>query len=141
MLESMSPDEIPEAVPGELAFSLSWEADDGGLRGELTAVNVGDRPVRLTGKPGVTPIGVDGVPLDTVTAVSLEMRLPGYVVLAPGERATAPVWWSAWDGPPAGDTARISWDGEAEADVTGPRQPERREGATNLSSSWFARAD
>ncbi|ONI68291.1 hypothetical protein BWI15_35335 [Kribbella sp. ALI-6-A] len=137
----MTPDEIPEAAPDELAFSLSWEDDDGGLRGELTAVNVGDRLVRLTGKPGVTPIGTDGVPLDTLTAVTLEMRSPGYVVLAPGARATATVWWGAWDGPPAGDSARITWEGEAEAGVTGPLQPERREGATNLSSSWFARAD
>lgn len=134
MTDPITPD---EATTGELAFTLAWETFDDGLRGVLEAVNVSDRPVRLSGKPEVTPIGVDGVPLDTETVVSLEARLPGYVVLAPGERATSTIYWGGWDGPPAGDTARIGWsDAEAYAPVSGPRQPADREGA-NLSSTWF----
>jgi hypothetical protein len=135
MMDDMTPD---EAQPGELAFSLAWETDEGRLRGVLEAVNVSDHSVRLSGKPGVTPIGVDGVPLDAQTVVTLELRLPGYAVLEPGARATSTVWWHAWDGPAVGDTARITWPGgEADAAVTGPRRPEHREGPTQLSTNWF----
>ncbi|ADB35577.1 hypothetical protein Kfla_6582 [Kribbella flavida DSM 17836] len=138
----MSSTEVPEAAPGEVTFTLAWENTDDGLRGMLEAVNVSDHPVRLTGKPGVTPVGTDGIKLDTTTIVSLEALIPGYVVLEPGERATSPVYWSAWSGPNAGDTVIVEWNGcEAEAAVTGPRQPVSREGATNLSTSWFAKAD
>ncbi|MGC4937427.1 DUF4232 domain-containing protein [Kribbella sp. DT2] len=127
-----------EAKPGEVTFTLAWEADNGALHGVLEAVNVTDHPVRLSSKPGVTPIGLDGEPLSAETVVSLEMRLPGYVELPPGARATSTISWYAWDGPPAGDHARITWPGgEAEAPVTGPSQPTNRDGATNLSSTWF----
>jgi hypothetical protein len=93
--------DVPEAQPDDVAFRLSWRAESGHLTGELEATNVCDRAVRLSGKPGLTPIGIDGEALAAETTVTLELIPPGYVVLAPGERARAPVGWGGWDGPQA----------------------------------------
>jgi hypothetical protein len=133
--------EVPEARPDELELELRWRVDSGRLAGHLEARNVCGHRVRLSNKPAVTPIGADGEPLDAHTVVTLELRMPGHVELAPGERARAPVGWGAWDGPPASGTVIIALaGGEAKVLVDGPPQPESRDGlATNLWSSWFER--
>lgn len=138
----MASTETPEAQRGDVLFALSWRAESGRLRGELEARNTSNHPVRLSGKPGLTPIGRDGDPLDAETIVTLEFRPPGYVELAPGERARAPVGWGAWDGPPASGRVVVKWDGgEIEVMADGPRQPEADKRPTNLWSSWFKRVE
>jgi hypothetical protein len=52
----------PEAELDDVTFTLSWRMKDGGLSGELEAVNISNRSVRLSGKPGLTPIGMDDRP-------------------------------------------------------------------------------
>ena len=119
---------------------MTWTAQpDGALSGELTATNVSDRPVRLSGKPGLLPLGGDGVPLDAMTVVTAEFRLPGYVVVEPGESASAEVGWGGWNGPePSGDLL-VRWPGgEAKIRPVGPRRPSAS-GPTNLWSTWFLR--
>jgi hypothetical protein len=134
--------EATEAVAGEVEFTLSWEAAGGGLHGALEARNVSDHPVRLSNKPVLIPVGVDGEPLDAVTAVTLELRLPGYVELGPDERASTSVSWSGWDGPPASGRVIVQWSGgQVEVAASGPLQPEATGPSTNLSSSWFTRID
>jgi hypothetical protein len=99
-------------------------------------------PFRLSGKPLLTPIGTDGVPLDAKTVVTLELRLPGYVELAPGERAMARVGWGGWDGAPASGKVIVHWRGEnVELIADGPRQPESDGPTTNLWTSWFESVD
>lgn len=130
---------LPLCEPEDLALTVRWEQDGAGLRGEVTARNVGSRACRLAGKPGVTPLGLDGAPLPAETVITLEMRTPGYVALQPGQRATAPLTWRNWCGPDASAHARVSWQGgTAIADVQGPVQP-RCSGleADNLFSGWF----
>jgi Protein of unknown function (DUF4232) len=130
--------DAPEARPDDVAFSLSWQAEDGALKGVLEARNVSEHPVRLSGKPQLTPLDADGRPLETMSIMTLELRLPGYAELAPGETATSQVGWAGWDGPPAGRIVRVEWPGgHADVPVTGPRQPSARGLATNLWSSWF----
>lgn len=138
----MTNDAAPEAGPDDLALSLTWLPDGDALKGELEARNVGNRRVRLTGKPQLTPLGADGRPLETSTIITLELMLPGYVELAPGESATAAVGWAGWDGVPAGPQVRVEWPG-GQVDVTtlGPREPAASGPATNLSSSWFVLAE
>ena len=129
-----------EAQPGEVDFSLVWDLSNGSLTGELLAQNVCDRAIRLSGKPGLTPRGEDGEPLDAPTVVTAEYRPPGYVALEPGERARARVGWGAWNGPPASGTVTVKWDaGEVDIEALGPRQPDRTGPANNLWSSWFER--
>lgn len=138
----MAETEVPEARVGDVTFGLSWDLRDGSLRGELEAVNVSDHPVRLSGKPGLTPVGTDGRPLEADTAVTLEMRHPGYVDLEPGQRAKSPVGWGGWDGAPASGRVIVRWEGgEVEVNATGPLQPESHGPATNLYSSWFSRVE
>jgi Protein of unknown function (DUF4232) len=133
-------DEVPEARPDDVELSLSWRSESGGLAGHVEARNVCEHRVRLSSKPAVTPVGLDGEPLDAGTVVTAELRVPGYVELAPGERARAPVGWGGWDGPPASGTVIIALaGGKAEVVVDGPPQPESRGPATNLSTSWFER--
>jgi Protein of unknown function (DUF4232) len=134
--------EIRNARPDEVDFTLTWRAESGQLTGVLEAVNVCDHPVRLANKPRLVPMGVDGRPLDAEQIISMEMKIPGYVDLGPGERASAPVSWAGWDGPPASGRVIVGWHGgRVEVEASGPRQPESVGPPTNLSSSWFERAD
>ncbi len=138
----MSDTEAPEAQVGDVRLALSWRLVDGGLRGELEAVNVRDHRVRLSGKPDLTPVGIDGSPLAVETVVTMEFRHPGYVELGPGRRAIAPVTWAGWDGPPSSGRVIVRWDGgRVEVDASGPRQPANSGPATNLSTSWFSLLD
>jgi hypothetical protein len=132
----------PEAELDDVTFTLSWRMKDGGLSGELEAVNISNRSVRLSGKPGLTPIGMDDRPLDTDCAVSLEWREPGYVELQPGERASSPVGWGSWDGPPSSGKVIVQWEGgQVEVNADGPRQPTSNGPGTNLHASWFDRVE
>lgn len=124
-----------------MEVTVTWEDRDGALTGQVTVHNVSGRTCRLTGKPAVTPIGVDGEPLDVRTLITLELRIPDHVVLRPGEIAEAVIGWNAWDGPAPGDQAIVTWGRppqHAHARVSGPTRPASR-AAGNLSSSWFNR--
>src|SRR4051812_14636431 len=132
----------PEARPGEVAFALSWWHADGRLLGDLEAHNISSHPVRLSGKPGLTPLGEDGQPVGAETIVTLEFRAPGYVELAPDERARTSVGWAGWNGRPAGGRVAIRWKGGQEVvTAAGPRQPVSRGPSTHLSTSWFTRIE
>jgi len=139
MPASRSDATVPACAPDDLVVVVRWERDGTGLCGQVIAENVGSRACQLASKPDVTPLRADGSPLPTSTIVSLEFRSPGYVVLQPGDRAAAPVWWGSWCGQQASDQARVSWPGGMTvAKVDGPTQPDcthRR--PDNLSSSWF----
>jgi len=129
---------VPEALPGEVELTLTWKAVDGRLSGILEGRNVCDHPVRLSNKPVLIPVGVDGEPLDAQTVVTLELRLPPYADVGPGEMASSGVSWGGWDGPPASGTVIVKWDGgQVEVAASGPPQPSSRGPGTNLSSSWF----
>ena len=130
--------EVPSCGPGDLSVTVRWEPDGEGLRGQVIAENTGGRACRLPGKPGVTPLGLDGEPLPVDTVVTLEWVSPGYVALEPGQRAVAPVAWGGWDGLAASSLARVTWDGgAATAAVEGPAQPAATGAPRNISSSWF----
>lgn len=134
---------VPLCEAADLAVAVHWERDGTGLRGQVVAENVGGRACRLAGKPGVTPLAPDGTELPAQTVVTLEWRSPGYVLLQPGQLATARVGWSNWCGRQAGGQARVDWgSGQAVADVHGPAQPECSAGEPdNLVSSWFQLAE
>ncbi len=142
MLLGVTDNEVAEAGPDDVSFGLNWLPDGETLRGELTARNVGNRRVRLTGKPRILPLDASGQPLAADSIMTLEMVLPGYVELDPGESATAAVGWAGWAGPAAGAQVRVEWPGgQADVATGGPRQPTGSGPATNLWSSWFVRAD
>jgi hypothetical protein len=142
MLELMTDIDAAEAGPEDVTFTLTWLAEDGPLTGVLEARNISEHRVRLSGKPGLTPLDADGQPLDAMTIVTLEMRMPGYVELDPGEAARSNIGWAGWDGPAAGGIVRVEWPGgQADVPVSGPRQPSGTGPATNLWSSWFDRVD
>jgi len=131
-------EEMPACGPEDLSVTVRWERDGGGLRGQVIAENTGERACRLPGKPGVTPLGLDGKPLPVDTVITLEWVSPGYVALEPGQRAAAPVAWGGWDGPAASSRAEVTWDsGVATAAVEGPAQPAATGAPGNISSSWF----
>jgi len=140
MLELMTDIDAAEASPDDVTFALTWLAENGALSGVLEARNISQRRVRLSGKPRLSPLDADGRPLDAVAIVTLEMRMPGYVELDPGESARSKIGWAGWDGPAAGELVRVEWPGgQADVPVAGPRQPTATGPATNLWSSWFDR--
>lgn len=61
------------------------------------------------------------------------------MILQPGQRVAARVWWASWCGQHASDRARVDWSGGSTvAQVHGPAQPECVQSRpANLSSSWF----
>jgi hypothetical protein len=122
-----------------LEVRLSWSADErDGLIGWLEVRNSGENVVRLAGKPGLRPLGLDGAPLATECVVTLELRTPDYVDVPSGGTARAPVGWGGWDGPPAGGQVEVSFSGRTyTVDVDGPAQPPGRGPGTNLWSNWF----
>lgn len=102
-----TPSAVPLCDPHDLTVSVHWGPDaEGGLRGQVVAENTGGQACRLPGKPTVRPVGVDGKPLPVQTLITLEMRLPGYVIVQPGQSAAAPVAWGSWCVRPASDQAR-----------------------------------
>ena len=128
-----------EAASHEVQFSLTWALQqDGALMGDLRVRNISQRTVRVSGKPSLRPLGVDGQPLDATHMITLERRIPGYVQLAPDAEAVAPVGWGGWTGPPASGCVVVGWPGgEVQVPTSGPRQPTSPGPATNLWSSWF----
>jgi len=135
--------DVPEATAHQLVLLLEWRAVvDGSMDGELVVVNDAEQPVRVSGKPRLVAIGLDGRDLGVDMVVTAELRIPDFVVLGPGERARALVSWAGWNGPPCSGRFRIELPGgRAELSALGPRQPEASGPATNLSSSWFERLD
>jgi hypothetical protein len=131
---------IPPCGSDDLAVSVRWtRAVGGGLRGEVVAENVSGRACRLGNKPALRPLGLDGQPLGVDQAITLELRLPPFVILQPGRRASASISWSGWSGRPASGRIIVFWEGgSAAVDAEGPVQPGPPErGAGGLSSSWF----
>lgn len=139
MLAGQSGDAVPLCGSDDLAVVVSWEHDGTALSGQVIAENVSGRACRLRHKPGVTPLQSDGTPLPVITIVGMEGRDPDYVILQPGQRAVARVYWRSWCGQQASDRARVDWPGgSAIAKVHGPVQPEcLQDRPTNLTSSWF----
>lgn len=122
-----------------MVVRVLWERDGKGLRGEVVVQNVGDRACRLGGKPSVSPLAADGTAMATQTAITLELRGQGYVVIEPGQCAMARVSWSNWCGESPSRRAVVTWwDGSAVATVEGPLSPGcDKKRPTNLTSSWF----
>jgi hypothetical protein len=135
--------DAPEASVEQVDLSLTWWASpDGALEGELVVVNRADHVVRVSGRPALAALGVDGQSLGADMVLTAELRVPDFVVLAPGERARAGVTWGGWDGPDCSGRFRVVLrGGRAELGGSGPRQPQARGPATNLSASWFETAD
>ena len=138
MLKLMTDTDAPEARSDDVAFALTWQDEGGALKGVLEARNVGKGRVRLSGKPRLTPLDVEGNPLEADTIITLELKMPSHVELEPGESATSSVGWAGWDGPAAGGVVLVEWSGgRAEVPASGPRQPAATGPTTNLWSSWF----
>jgi hypothetical protein len=134
---------VPPAGSHELALSLRWHRYGDQLRGEVVAENIGDRVCRLGNKPRLAPLGQDGKPLGVDQIITLELRIPPFVILRPGQRAAAAVSWSGWRGPPASGRVLLAWDGGSTVvDARGPAQPAcPKDGSGNLSSGWFTLID
>ena len=132
---------IPYCSADDVDVALEWQMDDhGGLRGRVLITNTGTRACRVGGKPGLSPLGMNGDALPAQHIVSTELRMPSWALLAPGQQAAAGVSWSGWCGDPASGRVRVRWqDGEATVTVNGPPQPRCPYGGqpTNLSSTWF----
>jgi hypothetical protein len=129
-----------EARAHEVQFSLSWALNqDGHLVADLRVQNISQRAVRVSGKPSLLPLGVDGQPLDTRYMMTLEGRIPRLRAACVRRRR--------------GGTGRLGWlDGTARQRLrhrglagrpsgsprVRVRQPTSPGPATNLWSSWFS---
>jgi len=130
-----------------MGLRLSIELDltaSGALTGWLRATNVSEATIRLSHKPTVTPLGLDGRPLPVDCIVTLEARIPGYVDVDPGDEAMAPIGWGGWSGAPASGEWQVRLDvleSQMRVEATGPQEPTRPGPGTNTWSSWWQLAD
>lgn len=131
---------VAECRTSDLAVSIRWKRSKGGLQGHVLAENIGHRTCRVGAKPVVVPTGVDGQPLRVENVQTTELRVPGFVVLNPGQRGAAPVGWFSWCGTPASGRALVAWDGGSTvATVIGPSTPACvAQIPQNLSTRWFS---
>ncbi|MCU1616079.1 MAG: hypothetical protein JWO98_3619 [Frankiales bacterium] len=139
-LVSAEGDPAVECGVADVDVAVTWHDRGGSLTGSVTVRNISRHACRVTGKPGVIPLGDDGAPLDVQTVITLELRRPDHVVLEPGEDARAPINRGGWNGAPAGDQAIVVWGRDrhrTQVTVRGSRQPHSRAEPTNISSSWF----
>ncbi len=138
-----------QAGSDEASEGMRWwiELDvtpSGALEGWLHAANVSDAPVRLPGKPTVTPLDLEGRRLPVDCAMTAEMKYPGYIDVNPGEEAKAQVGWGGWSGDHAGREWEVRLDYRhppARVEVRGPLEPTARGPATNTYSSWWQLVD
>ncbi len=89
-----------------LAFG-PWQGAAGSREGAIVATNQSSRAVALGGSPRVTLVDTEG---NTLRSTSEEGSPPVAIVLAPGERAYAPLRFSNWcgdTGNPASVTAEL----------------------------------
>jgi hypothetical protein len=70
------PSALPLCGPEDLAMTVHWERDGAGLRGQVTARNIGARACRLAGKPAITPLTLDGTALPAQTLITLRCSIP-----------------------------------------------------------------
>ena len=123
-------------------MSLAWTGHGRLLRGELSVRNVGAVRVRLSGKPQLIPLGLDGSELPVPCINTLEFRPPSYVDLDPGETAISNVNWGGhWDGANPSGRFVVKWrGGSSQVTASGPRHPIGSVQATNIMAGWFQRA-
>ncbi|NHN56969.1 hypothetical protein G9U51_14450 [Calidifontibacter sp. DB0510] len=129
-----------DATAADLELTLEWTlTPEGGLAGELRAVNVALDEVRLHGKPVLTVLA-GGHDVEVPTIATMELRIPPYADLAPLAVAAASVSWSGHAGPdPSALMLRLG-DAYAAVEVSGPLRPTRRD-VGNLSSGWWTTRD
>jgi hypothetical protein len=63
--------------------SVRWERARVGLAGQIVVENVSGRTCRLSHKPSVMPMGMDGDQLPVEVLITMELRIPP-VILDPG---------------------------------------------------------
>lgn len=130
---------VPLCGSDDLVVVVDWERDGAALTGQVIAENISGRACRLADKPEVTPLQPDGTPVAVKTIIGWELKVPRYVVLQPGQRATARLHWGSWCEQRPSDRTRVKWPGGSTvAEVHGPVQPECSQGRpSNMTSSWF----
>jgi hypothetical protein len=141
---SNSLDAPAECVPEEVEIAVVWEARGGGLSGSVIVRNTGHGACRITSKPSVVPLSIDGSPLNIETIISLEFRNPNYVVIEPGEEAHASIGWSSRPpGQVLGDQAIVRWGAPircTQITVQEPWQPTSISESPRMWTSWFTRS-
>jgi hypothetical protein len=141
-----------ECSPDEVDFELSWSARPGGwvLRGQLIAHNVSGRIWRISGKPAIRLIGLDGRVSRARHLVTAENRIPNWMLVGPGERVAASMSWTSWDGRILSKAVMVIWPGGRKTVATSgsthpqaaaPPKPGRPGDPLTLpmwtSSTWF----
>ena len=131
-------------TPSDVTLTIVWTQAGTNLNGTLSAKNTASAACGLRVAPTVTPLGVDGQPLD-VRNVAPTDAPTGPKQLEPGATATSHLTWAMWCQRGVGGSAQVNWGtGAATADVqhakftpTSTACPDNTESST-LTSTYFS---
>ena len=99
------PPGTPACLPSDLSASAGWQGGGGQMLGSLTVTNVGAQPCALNGplrlvelRASTAAVGPIDYRADGGDGSNVPGSSAGPVLLEPGGRAGAYLWWSNWCG-------------------------------------------
>ena len=99
------PPGTPTCLPGDLAASAGWQGGGGQMLGSLAVTNVGTHPCVLVGSPRLVELRTASAIVRPITyhgersdGSNVPSSIAGPVLLEPGGKAGAYLWWSNWCG-------------------------------------------
>jgi hypothetical protein len=99
------PSGTPDCLPGDLTASAGWQGGGGQMLGSLAVTNVGAHPCVLVGSPRLVELRTATATVRPITyhadpgdGSNVPGAVAGPVLLEPGGKAGAYLWWSNWCG-------------------------------------------
>ncbi len=99
------PPGTPTCLPGDLTASAGWQGGGGQMLGSLTVTNAGTYPCALDGPPRLVELHAGTAAVETIDyradrgdGSNVPGSIAGPVLLEPGGKAGAYLWWSNWCG-------------------------------------------
>jgi hypothetical protein len=99
------PSGTPDCLPGDLTASAGWQGGGGQMLGSLAVTNVSTHPCVLLGSPRLVELRTASAIVRPITyhgersdGNNVPSSIAGPVLLEPGGKAGAYLWWSNWCG-------------------------------------------
>ena len=132
-----SPTSGPLCQLTDVVLTFTWTSTGSGLKGTLTAHNVGGTACGLAVKPVIYPLGSNRVRLGVPNVVTAE-GYAGPTDVLPNANASSTITWNSWCGSPADAGVQVDWGvGPVTVTAQGPTTPSCVGGKSGTITSTF----